>query len=59
MGREDLPGTIASLWTVTWHGAVVWAALSLPVGALVYRLLRPGLERLAARARRQDVSHVA
>jgi uncharacterized protein (DUF2062 family) len=56
MGRADLLGTIASLWTVTWHGAVVWAVLSGPAGFLAYRLLRPGLERLAARARRSDTS---
>jgi uncharacterized protein (DUF2062 family) len=59
MGRADLFGTMASLWTVTWHGAVVWAIVSLPAGLLVYLLARPALERLAARLRRQEVSRVA
>jgi uncharacterized protein (DUF2062 family) len=59
MGQADLTGTISSLWTVTWHGAVVWAVLSLPVGYLVYRLVRPGLERLAVRVRKQGFSNVA
>jgi uncharacterized protein (DUF2062 family) len=54
MGRADLPGTISSLWTVTWHGAVVWAALSFPVGFLVYVAVRPGIERLAKRLSREE-----
>jgi hypothetical protein len=59
MAKADLLGTIAALWTVTWHGAVVWALVSPPAGYLVYRLVRPALERLASRVRRNDVSRVA
>jgi uncharacterized protein (DUF2062 family) len=56
MARADLPGTIASLWTVTWHGLVVWAAASVPVGFVLYRLLRPAIERLAAKVRREQAA---
>jgi uncharacterized protein (DUF2062 family) len=59
MARQDLPGTIASLWTVSWHGAVVWALASVPLGMAVYALARPPLERLQARLLRQEVSRVA
>jgi uncharacterized protein (DUF2062 family) len=59
MGKADLFGTISSLWTVTWHGTVVWALVSLPTGLLVYLLVKPALERLAARVRKQEVSRVA
>jgi len=59
MGRVDLVATVAALWTVTWHGMVVWAILSWPAGFLIYRLSRPGLQRLALRARKADVSDVA
>ena len=52
LGRADLGGAIRALWIVTWHGAVVWAIVSPPAGYAVYRLLRPFLVRLAARARR-------
>ena len=49
MARADLFGTVASLWTVMWHAAIVWAVVS-PLAALaVYLILRPVLERLAAR----------
>jgi uncharacterized protein (DUF2062 family) len=54
MGHADLPGTIASLWTVTWHGAVVWAVASVPVGFLVYVSVKPGIERLASRLSREE-----
>lgn len=59
MGKADLFGTIESLWTVTWHGAVVWMIASPPAALLVYRLTKPALERLAARVRKQEVSRVA
>lgn len=59
MGKADLFGTIDSLWTVTWHGAVVWMIASPPAALAVYRLTKPGLERLAAKVRKQDVSRVA
>lgn len=49
MARADLPGMIASLWTVTWHGAVVWAVASLPAGLLIYLAVRPAVERLGSR----------
>lgn len=59
MGKADLFGTISSLWTVTWHGAVVWLIASPPAALLVYRLTKPALERLAAKVRKQGVSRVA
>lgn len=59
LGKADPLGTIASLWTVTWHGAVVWVVASLPAGYLVYRLSRPALERLAARLRKEEGPRVA
>jgi uncharacterized protein (DUF2062 family) len=59
MGKADLVGTIGSLWTVTWHGAVVWVIASVPAGLLVYLSAKPALERVAARLRNQDVSRVA
>ena len=59
MARADLVGTVASLWTVSWHGAVVWAAASVPIGAIVYWTTRPALERLAAKLRNPDVPQVA
>jgi len=54
MARADLTGTIASLWTVTWHGLVVWAAASVPAGIVLYRLLKPAIARLAAKLRREE-----
>ncbi len=59
MGKADPFGTMASMWTVTWHGAVVWAIVSPPAGLLVYRAARPALERLAARIRSGEASRVA
>ncbi len=59
MARADLPGTISSLWTVTWHGAVVWALASVPLGLAVYALAKPPLERLAAHLPKQEVPRVA
>ncbi len=53
MARADLPGTIASLWTVTWHGTVVWAAASIPAGLLIYLAVKPAIARLAARLPRE------
>jgi uncharacterized protein (DUF2062 family) len=54
MARADLPGTIASLWTVSWHGAVVWAVASLPAGLLIYLAVKPAIGRLAARLPRES-----
>jgi len=54
MARLDLTGTIDSLWTVIWHGAVVWAIVSIPAGFLLYAIFRPIIERVANRLRREE-----
>ncbi|MGH9367319.1 MAG: DUF2062 domain-containing protein [Thermoanaerobaculia bacterium] len=59
MAKADLLGTISALWTVTWHGVVVWAVASVPIGLLVFWLAKPFLERLAARLPKQEPSRVA
>ena len=59
MAKADPLGTVRSLWTVSWHGAVVWAAASVPLGILVYVSAKPALERLAARLRQPQASEVA
>lgn len=59
MGTADPIGTIRSLWTVGWHGAVVWAFASVPAALIVYLVAKPALERLAARVRKTEVSRVA
>jgi uncharacterized protein (DUF2062 family) len=51
MARADLPGTMTALWSVSWHGAVVWALLSPPAALAIYLVARPAIERIAARAR--------
>ena len=55
MARTDLFGTVASLWTIMWHAAVVWAIVSPPAAIAIYLLLRPALERLAARVRGPEI----
>jgi len=56
MARTDLRGTISSLGTVVWHGALVWAVLSVPMGFLVYAILKPALVRLQTKLRREDAA---
>lgn len=59
MARTDLRGTIASLGTVLWHGALVWAVLSVPMGFLLYAILKPGLARMQAKLRREEAAGAA
>lgn len=46
MVEKDLWGSIASLWTYTWHGAVAWLLFSLVAGPLMYFLLLLPLKRV-------------
>jgi uncharacterized protein (DUF2062 family) len=46
MVEKDVWGSIVSLWTYTWHGAVAWLLISAVVGPLMYFLLLLPLKRL-------------
>jgi uncharacterized protein (DUF2062 family) len=59
MARSDLRGTISSLGTVIWHGAVAWALLSVPMGLALYAILKPVLVRMQARLKRENAPGVA
>lgn len=51
MFRADLMGSLQALWTTTWHASVAWLLLGAPVALALYHLLKPLLERYAARQR--------
>jgi uncharacterized protein (DUF2062 family) len=59
MARADPRGAISSLGTVVWHGALVWALLSVPMGFLLYAILKPALARMQAKLRREEDPEVA
>lgn len=59
MARADLLGTMTALWSVSWHGAVVWALASPPAALAIYLVARPAIERLAARARGPEIPRAA
>jgi hypothetical protein len=46
MLEQDPWGSIASLWTYTWHGAVAWLLFSAVAGPLMYFLLLLPLKRV-------------
>jgi uncharacterized protein (DUF2062 family) len=46
MVQKDVWGSIVSLWTYTWHGAVAWLLFSLVAGPVMYFLLLLSLKRV-------------
>lgn len=49
MVKADFWGSVAALWTYTWHGAVAWVLFSAVAGPLGYFLLLIPLKRMLRR----------
>ena len=54
MFRDDFRGSIVALWDTTWHAAVAWMAIALPLTLALHLLLRALL--LAVARRRTSVA---